>query len=843
MKKFSILYVMALFITGCPEDSTTITDLQEVSEDGDIQIDTATDLEETTGITCKSDKECENIAVGSCRKAVCNYKTNECVSVPDDSKESTSCVPQNKCAIGDGKCKQGSCVPSLVKKCEDEIACTEDSCDPGTGDCVFTKLNGAGCDDSDSCTENDKCVEGTCQPGKNICQCKKVEDCPAIENKCLGEYECKDNKCVIKAGTAISCEQSSEPCKVNLCDPSDGICKLNNREDNTGCSDNKKCTENDLCINGNCEGKEIKCDDKNECTLDSCDENTGKCTTQNLIDTKCDDKDICTDGETCKDGNCGNGTMIFGCCHDEEDCDDDLSCTKETCANNKCSYELQKCDPTGAKCGPKLCLTDSCEVVAVSKLTGLKGFYFDKEIPAGIKTDPVNGFEISGGAIKLKQGIASGFIYFPPAVTLDTITYLWVKKTGTGKITVYQNDVAGDFEKTAGNNLYVPVASPIIKIKIEGDAGIVNAGFVGFGKKECGDQDMEIDGENVIDSGIASNPDGLMLAGWLFKKDTKYRFAVRGFSPDGKDLGSVQEVNEDYTEFSSYFRISITWLTDRFFIAYGGVMIGGNLKTKLLEYKAGEIVKNTTVSGTSDSQYEPCFAVHGSTLLTCYSSSTIDGQGLGIACRKADGSWVAMNENNYKDQFSPDAAFYNTGKSIVVWANDEGGIRGKIEGNIEMEIYKQTGKIFTKPRVAVLDNNALVVLEGTGIAGNEGYGIFAILLKNTTPETTLLDLTVTKEGDQKNPAVITGDNGFIVLYSDLKTEKVFAVYLDKNGSVQGSFILNASGSLPHVSHIFDYIHGVLFTGSSKTLLYDLIGTGCPDGWYDDQKICIGHGYY
>mgnify|MGYP001475673729 CR=1 FL=1 len=56
--------------------------------------------------------------------------------------------------------------------CDDEIACTDDLCEPAKG-CIHTALEVA-CDDGDPCTSNDACVDSICIGGapevKNLVQ-------------------------------------------------------------------------------------------------------------------------------------------------------------------------------------------------------------------------------------------------------------------------------------------------------------------------------------------------------------------------------------------------------------------------------------------------------------------------------------------------------------------------------------------------------------------------------------------------------------------------------------------------------------------------------------------------
>jgi hypothetical protein len=69
------------------------------------------------------------------------------------------CDDGNACTILDA-CNAGACAGGTVVVCNDANACTDDSCNPGSG-CVFTN-NSAACDDGNACTAGDVCGGGTC---------------------------------------------------------------------------------------------------------------------------------------------------------------------------------------------------------------------------------------------------------------------------------------------------------------------------------------------------------------------------------------------------------------------------------------------------------------------------------------------------------------------------------------------------------------------------------------------------------------------------------------------------------------------------------------------------------
>ncbi|MEO6602216.1 MAG: MopE-related protein [Polyangiaceae bacterium] len=62
----------------------------------------------------------------------------------DEPAQPAPCATDLDCDTGDlcaaASCLQGTCVPLPVVSCNDQNACTDDSCDPSTGKCLFTPV-------------------------------------------------------------------------------------------------------------------------------------------------------------------------------------------------------------------------------------------------------------------------------------------------------------------------------------------------------------------------------------------------------------------------------------------------------------------------------------------------------------------------------------------------------------------------------------------------------------------------------------------------------------------------------------------------------------------------------
>lgn len=200
-------------------------------------------------------------------------------------------------------------------------------------DCGGVKLN--------SC-EVAACVAGECKavtaPSGTTCDDKKV----CTQNDvCNGAGDC--------AGV-IQCEDKG-PCVNPICTPQ-GDCSYTNVPPglNKPCDDDNKCTIDDACAFGKCQGSQQPigaCNDNNSCTDDTCDAATGCVYTPSDKGKACTNGDLCISEPTC-DGlsECKGGTAVT--------CDDGKACTKDECDSVKgCVFATkqdgQTCDD-GSKC-------------------------------------------------------------------------------------------------------------------------------------------------------------------------------------------------------------------------------------------------------------------------------------------------------------------------------------------------------------------------------------------------------------------------------------------------------------------------------------------------------------
>ncbi len=311
-------------------------------------------------LKCAIDADCDAVPSNGC--------TAKWMCIVDPLSQIGLCVPQkllpNGVPCNDGNlctsddvCDNGQCLgnPQL---CEDVNPCTIDTCVPQTGACKHKPgPTGAFCSDGDRCTVGDLCVAGSCLVGQiNACDCASDADCAVQDSAdlCTAKHLCVNKFCILGPAPA-PCAPSSEPCKSNVCDPTSGKCGLVNFAMSSPCSDGNVCTWPDLCKDGACASTLIHCDDSNPCTDDSCvpGASTGSGAGCKHVNNAafCDDGDICTSGEHCGSGACGNGTFNTSLCG----CDVDADCTA---LNSQCGGIWH--------CSNAMCVVDPKTVVKCS---------------------------------------------------------------------------------------------------------------------------------------------------------------------------------------------------------------------------------------------------------------------------------------------------------------------------------------------------------------------------------------------------------------------------------------------------------------------------------------------
>ena len=366
----------------------------DVANDADAQagsdtVTTDTAVADTAPVPvgCKQDEDCTKFPTPICKSAVCNTDTGLCeVKTAIDG---TPCGDQAPC-VADATCLAGACTGTTLD-CDDDNTCTDDTCLKGAG-CKSTP-NTEACNDGNPCTEGDSCSLGVCKGKAKVCggakapcllaSCDTTGTCvlKAAElggtatvtcddnNPCTEATKCKGGACV---GTPKVCEDDGNPCTLEACLPTKGGCLTAPLDAPVVCDDGDACTTSSFCQGGACKGEAINCDDKDGCTVDTCDSKTG-CAHKPAGDgVPCNDGSACTSDDVCtkgacagKEANCDDGNLCTkdgcdqgtGCAHDAVigACSDGDACTdKDTCSKGACAGQKVNCDDGNP------CTTDSC---------------------------------------------------------------------------------------------------------------------------------------------------------------------------------------------------------------------------------------------------------------------------------------------------------------------------------------------------------------------------------------------------------------------------------------------------------------------------------------------------
>ncbi len=239
----------------------------------------------------------------------------------------TACDDQNACTANDLCDHDGNCAGTPIA-CDDGNPCTVDQCDT-KGACTFAPGNGGPCEDGDLCTVGDACVLGVCSPGlltvcndDNACT---TDSCGSATGQCVFQptsAPCDDgNACTVgdacavglcAAGTLTACNDKIS-CTDDACNPLTGLCVFTPVHDGLGCQDGQACTTGDVCVGGACQSGQLAvCDDGNACTLDGCSD-SGACSFVPQDGTACSDGDGCTQNDACLAGQCTAGKDTCQC--------------------------------------------------------------------------------------------------------------------------------------------------------------------------------------------------------------------------------------------------------------------------------------------------------------------------------------------------------------------------------------------------------------------------------------------------------------------------------------------------------------------------------------------------
>jgi len=248
-------------------------------------------------------------------------------------------------------------------------------------------VEGEACDDSNTCTMDDKCTSGVCAGNPYSCGapeiCEEGGGCDG-EGGCLvptlAPGWCMVDHVCIEEGEA----DSDSPCMV--CTPEKDQASLSAAETGTACEDGNVCTEDDFCDSGDClagspptcadgilctmdecdplagckhEADHTQCADEKVCTRDECIPEQGGCVNTNDDSIPCGDEDVCTLNDHCSSGACVTDP-------DPVNCDDANPCTEEQCHSSYgCLYVFNEatCDDGQGCTEDDKCFYGKCQGV------------------------------------------------------------------------------------------------------------------------------------------------------------------------------------------------------------------------------------------------------------------------------------------------------------------------------------------------------------------------------------------------------------------------------------------------------------------------------------------------
>ena len=294
--------------------------------------------------------------------------------------QAMSCATDDECddadeCNGTETCAAGTCTAGAPVSCDDTVACTTDTCDPGTGDCA-------------NAADDTACTAGLV--------CDRVDDC-ITPLPCESDATCDDGvfcNGMERCDPAFGCRRGDDPncddgfaCTVDVCDATTDAC--GSPPTDSACDDGLVCNGGETCAptDGTADGQgcvagvTLTCDDAVRCTIDACDEAAGGCTaTPSAL--ACDDGVFCNGAELCDlTAGCGPGALppcadAIGCTIGR--CDAALdACVQDAdpsvCADARVCNGDERCDVTGTTpgtgcvpgaardCSDGLsCTTDSC---------------------------------------------------------------------------------------------------------------------------------------------------------------------------------------------------------------------------------------------------------------------------------------------------------------------------------------------------------------------------------------------------------------------------------------------------------------------------------------------------
>jgi len=329
-----------------------------------------------TNDDCKAWANFEQLNL-TCQTAVCDQQYGACVAIQKPRCAEVckrSCFPYDACdsaqCVYNSLTQNYNCVHTK-KVCNDNKFCTTDSCNPKLG-CVFQFKNDSCaqspvCDNSADCQawekQNklvEKCQRASCDKNLGVCIAKYSDKpCDTLEcvRSCIPYNQCETAKCVKDdsgksycARTRIVCDDRKE-CTEDTCDVERGC--ISNYIPSKVCPPEAQCA-----VNTDCKAWGISQNLTNQCLQPVCNLTTGACSSVPIDGTCKIKRDYCQ--YYCKPTDfCDNAVCVQSetgdlvCTHSPKNCNDSLNCTIDTCDKTKgCVHYYNVSDncPPGGQC-------------------------------------------------------------------------------------------------------------------------------------------------------------------------------------------------------------------------------------------------------------------------------------------------------------------------------------------------------------------------------------------------------------------------------------------------------------------------------------------------------------
>ncbi|MBW1810836.1 MAG: hypothetical protein JRJ87_21775, partial [Deltaproteobacteria bacterium] len=321
-------------------------------------------------VDCLADTDCDdqidctddscNIAAGTCENIANN---SNCIDDGLYCNGTEICDSQAGC-IGDGDpcledgliCDEANdeCTTCLVDSdCNDNVDCTEDSCNVGTGTCIFTPNHTLCPDDGVFCNGNEVCdTQAGCVGSGDPCT-GGGQFCDAVNSRCvdcLADGDCDD----LIGCTDDSCNSATGSCVYS---PNDANCP----DDSLHCNGVEYCDASADCLSSGdpCAALSLPCDEINDVCV-TCGDGVASISYGEDCDPAAPQDDNCCDVTTCtwtSDGDADPQDQCSGAPECQVDvCDGSGGCVfVDEQDGVLCSQDAEFCN------GAEECLSGSCE--------------------------------------------------------------------------------------------------------------------------------------------------------------------------------------------------------------------------------------------------------------------------------------------------------------------------------------------------------------------------------------------------------------------------------------------------------------------------------------------------